>query len=253
MPYFVNYLINWPDWLITFYLMNILLFRHALILSPVYITWYDICAFFYQSWFEYFEIYKNMKKIFSVLVFLLSLASVSGQDSFTDKRDGNIYRTITFDGVTWMAENLKFKSKDGISFFNNDPKNISVYGALYEWKTAVKVCPAGWSLPTGSDFRDLFNHFEHNITWEKIAADPTSFGIQYGGMQDYEGVFSENDESGYYWTSTEYDKQNAEYFSYLIIDKMPVIDISRKADIADIHGTEKSNRYSVRCIKNAGR
>ena len=51
-------------------------------------------------------------------------------------------------------------------------------------------------------------------------------------------------------TSTEYDKNNAEYFSYLIIDDVPVIDISRKEDIADIHGTEKSNRYSVRCIKN---
>ena len=42
-----------------------------------------------------------------------------------------------------------------------------------------------------------------------------SFNIQLGGMQDYEGIFSEMDESGYYWTSTEYDNDNAEYFSYL--------------------------------------
>jgi hypothetical protein len=59
------------------------------------------------------------------------------------------------------------------------------------------------------------------------------------------------DESGYYWTSTEYDKNNAEYFSYLLIDGMPVIDISRKEDISDIHGTEKSNKYSVRCIRES--
>ena len=59
-------------------------------------------------------------------------------------------------------------------------------------------------------------------------------------MQDYEGTFSEMDESGYYWTSTEYDKNNAEYFSYLLINEIPVIDISRQEDIADIHGTEKT-------------
>ena len=52
-------------------------------------------------------------------------------------------------------------------------------------------------------------------------------------MQDYEGIFSEMDESGYYWTSTEYDKNNAEYFSYLMINGMRVIDISRKEDIAE--------------------
>jgi hypothetical protein len=49
--------------------------------------------------------------------------------------------------------------------------------------------------------------------------------------------------------STEYDKTNAEYFSYLLIGDKPVRDISRKEDIADIHGTEKTNKYSVRCIK----
>jgi uncharacterized protein (TIGR02145 family) len=69
-------------------------------------------------------------------------------------------------------------------------------------------------------------------------------------MQDYEGTFSEMDESCYYWTSTEYDRSNAEYFSYLIIDDKPIIDISRKEDMVDIHGTEKTNKYSVRCLKD---
>jgi uncharacterized protein (TIGR02145 family) len=126
----------------------------------------------------------------------------------------------------------------------------SDYGVLYEWETAINVCPSGWHLPSGKEFQALFNHFQQNENWGKIASDPSSFGIQFGGMQDYEGTFSEMDESAYYWTATEYDKGNAEYFSYLIIDDKPVIDISRKEDIADIHGTEKSNKYSVRCIKN---
>lgn len=191
-----------------------------------------------------------MKKILSINFFLLIFICSSGQDKLIDSRDGNVYRTISIAGITWMAENLKFKATNGAFYFDNDTNNIPVYGILYEWKAAKSACPTGWHLPSGTEYQTLVNHFEQNDTWGKIASEPSSFGIQLGGMQDYEGTFSEMDESGYYWTSTEYDKNSAEYFSYLIIDDDPVIDISRKEDIADIHGTEKSNRYSVRCIKN---
>jgi len=191
-----------------------------------------------------------MRKILSASIFMIVFATLSGQGKFTDKRDGNIYKTITINGVTWMAENLRLKSKAGARFFDNDANNVPGYGVLYEWKTAMRVCPSGWHLPSGSEFRNLVNHFEQKDTWKNVPSEPASFGIQFGGMEDYEGTFSEMDESGYYWTSTEYSKFNAEYFSYLIIDDMPVIDISRMEDIADIQGTEKSNKYSVRCVKN---
>lgn len=191
-----------------------------------------------------------MKKILSAFLLLLAFANLSGQGKFTDKRDGNVYRTITIAGATWMAENLKYKAKSGAGYYDNDSNNIPGYGVLYDWKTAGNSCPNGWHLPSGAEFQTLINYFEQKKTWGKIASDPTSFGIQLGGMQDYESTFSEMDESGYYWTSTEYDKSNAEYFSYLLLDDKPVIDISRKVDIADIHGTEKSNKYSVRCLKN---
>jgi uncharacterized protein (TIGR02145 family) len=191
-----------------------------------------------------------MKKILLVFMFLIVFMGLSGQVKFTDNRDGNVYRTITVAGVTWMSENLKYKAKSGAFYFDNDSNNIPAYGVLYEWKTALNSCPSGWRLPSGTEFQALINYFEQKETWGKIATDPSSFGIQLGGMQDYEGTFSEMDESGYYWTSTEYDKTNAEYFSYLIIDDKPIIDISRKEDVADIHGTEKNNKYSVRCLKD---
>lgn len=191
-----------------------------------------------------------MKKDLLFFLSLMIFAGLSGQAKFTDKRDGNVYRTITIAGVTWMAENLKYKAKTGAFYFDNDSNNMPQYGALYDWKTALNSCPAGWRLPSGSEFQTLINHFDQKETWDRTASDPSSFGIQLGGMQDYEGTFSEMNESGYYWTSTDYDPGNAEYFSYLLIDDKPIIDISRKEDISDIHGTEKSNKYSVRCLKN---
>jgi uncharacterized protein (TIGR02145 family) len=191
-----------------------------------------------------------MKKILLFIALSVVYSGLSGQEKLVDKRDGNVYNTVTFGGVTWMAENLRFKTNEGAFFFDNNANNSPGYGILYEWKSAKEACPEGWHLPDGKEYHTLFNHYEHKESWGKNVLDPDAFHIQLGGMQDYEGTFSEMDESAYYWTSTEYDQHNAEYFSYLIIEDKAVIDISRKEDIADIHGTEKSNRYSVRCVKN---
>lgn len=192
-----------------------------------------------------------MKRVIIILIFSLSFLVLNAQGKFNDPRDGNNYRTITIAGATWMAENLKYKpSENGAFCFDNDTNNVSRYGILYGWKTAMKVCPDGWHLPSGSEFRVLMNHLEKDEAWESAGSGPESFRIQLAGMQDYEGTFTEMDESAYYWTSTEYSNDEAEYFSYLIYNGNPVPDISRKDDVQDIHGSEKSNRYSVRCVKN---
>ena len=191
-----------------------------------------------------------MKKVLSLL-FLLTLAlNIRGQGKLTDPRDSNVYKTITINNVTWMVENLKYKANAGAYYFDNYAKNNSEYGVLYDWKTATKVCPDGWHLPSGTEYRTLMNYFDQNGGWNRKTSDSTSFGIQFAGMQDYEGTFTEMDESGYYWTVTEYDEENAEYFSYSVVVKALVVDVSRKDDIPDIHGAEKTNKYSVRCVKN---
>lgn len=189
-----------------------------------------------------------MKSLLSLIVVTFFVYSLSGQEKFADPRDGNVYTTIKINGSTWMRENLRFTGIDGSFSFDNDTRNLPLYGALYEWSAARNACPTGWHLPSGEEFHSLTNHYERKDSWGKGPSD--AFNIQLGGLQDYEGIFSEVDESAYFWTSTEYDEHNAEYFSYMIIREKKVIDISRQDDIADIHGSEKSNRYSVRCVKD---
>jgi uncharacterized protein (TIGR02145 family) len=192
-----------------------------------------------------------MNKLFSALLLLVFAVNLSAQDQVTDKRDGNTYKTITIGGVTWMAENLRCKISGVEAFsFDNNSSNIAPYGLLYQWKTAMSACPDGWHLPSGQDFRNLMDQADIKDNRQKHDSGPAIFKVQLAGMQDIEGTFTEMDESAYYWTSTEYGTDEAEYFSYMIINNKPIVDLSRKQDMPDIHGAEKTNKYSVRCIKN---
>ena len=68
----------------------------------------------------------------------------------TDSRDGQKYRTRVIDGVVWMAENIRYKTK------NSWCVNCERYGRLYTWDDAVSVCPDGWMLPTADLWKNLF-------------------------------------------------------------------------------------------------
>ncbi len=192
-----------------------------------------------------------MKKTLAFFIFSFIVISLNAQDKFIDPRDGNSYRTMNVGGKTWMTENLKYQLPGaGAISFDNNPNNIQNYGILYDWKTAMKSCPDGWRLPTGEEFSSIINISEGDEFWTGKNSGPNSFSIQLAGMQDYEGTFTEMDESAYFWTATEYDANEAEFFVYMVTNGKPIIDISRKQDMPDIHGAEKNNQYSVRCVKN---
>ena len=75
--------------------------------------------------------------------------------SYTDARDGKVYKTVTIGKQTWMAENLAFKAATGCWAYNNNETNVKMYGYLYDWETANNVAPAGWHLASDKEWNKL--------------------------------------------------------------------------------------------------
>lgn len=117
-----------------------------------------------------------------VIIFIVSCSkdseSTDAPETFTDIRDGQVYKWVKIGEQTWMAENLRAtKFNDGTSipnvsensewlslstpaysWYDNDGAAYKdTYGALYNWYVvnSGKLCPTGWHIPSDNDWNTL--------------------------------------------------------------------------------------------------
>ena len=77
--------------------------------------------------------------------------------TFTDKRDGQVYRKVAIGADVWMAENLNYAKLGGC--YDKDTSNCAKYGRLYlDYYAANGACPAGWHLPLDAEWTALENY-----------------------------------------------------------------------------------------------
>jgi uncharacterized protein (TIGR02145 family) len=175
--------------------------------------------------------------------------------TFTDSRDGKVYKKIKIGTQEWMAENLNYLTGNSICYDDND-SICNIYGRLYDWETAKNACPSGWHLPSDAEWVTLTNFLGGESVaggkmkrtgtqyWRSPNANATNSscfsGLPGGGATFLNGVtFGGIGLTGVWWTSTERDTKEA-FYNVLAYNNALV---NRQA-------LPKYYAHSVRCIKD---
>lgn len=137
--------------------------------------------------------------------------------TFTDPRDGKIYKTVKIGGQWLMSENFAFKPGNGKYWpYNNDVKNVAKYGYLYDWETARTIVPKGWHLPTKAEWEKLYHSLGDSpkeVFVKMILGGSSGFNARYGGWHNSSGLFCFINKHAIFWSNTEISDSETWYFN----------------------------------------
>jgi uncharacterized protein (TIGR02145 family) len=171
--------------------------------------------------------------------------------------EGKTYRTVVIGTQTWMAENLNYNASGSRCYGDNtggDSQNrCGTYGRLYNWTTALTVCPSGWHLPTDAEWTELTNYIGSSAGtklkatsgWNSYSSVPTGtdsygFAALPGGSCNSGGSFVGAGSHGNWWSASEYNASSA-YYRYMYYGNEDV-----GTDSIDTTGL-----FSVRCLQGS--
>jgi uncharacterized protein (TIGR02145 family) len=145
----------------------------------------------------------------------------------------NVGKTVVIGSQTWMAENLNYEA-EGSKCYKDDPANCVKYGRLYNWETAMEVCPSGWHLPSYKEWGTLVDYVESysgcskcdasklkaKSGWDKGGNGTDDYGFSAlpgGGYSD--GRFSRVGSYGGWWSASKHGGyNNLLYYLYMEYD-----------------------------------
>ena len=203
--------------------------------------------------------------------------TIVNDSTFTDIRDGRIYGIEKINSQIWKSENLDastyrngipirhastkedwldaaIKGQGAWCYYNYDPKNGEIYGKLYNWYAVHDprgLAPQGYHVPSDMEWNLLSEYlggaeiagFKMKSTngWANGGNGDNSSGFNGlpGGYCNNLGYFGYITESGYWWSSSEFDMGVA--WSRGLGNNFT--NVSREC-------SNEYNGLSVRCIKD---
>ncbi len=194
---------------------------------------------------------------------------MSKYGEFTDLRDGKVYRTIVIGEQLWLGENLAYiphvspgKTQGGIWVYGFEGTDVNIakstnnykqYGCLYDWKTAMKVAPPGWHLPTEKEWLALQHYFGSGTDgakmkdadsglWAILMAgtnNSSGFSALPAGIRNGLGQFDELGKSACFWSASKFSSNDAwQYF------------LEAESNYLRCNPTLPIFGFSVRCISD---
>ncbi|MBK9577642.1 MAG: cadherin-like beta sandwich domain-containing protein [Fibrobacterota bacterium] len=188
--------------------------------------------------------------------------------TMVDARDGHVYRTVGIDTKFWMAQNLDYKlaGVDSGYCVGNSIDSCAKYGRLYTWSNAMAgyasstsptgvrgICPAGWHLPSDTEWDDLDIIQNFSIEGYKYKATAgwkadLSNGTDFYGFRALPAGWADNSNASlqgsasYWWSSTVSSPSDSLYAvgRWMELGRDPMISSS----------ILKTMALSVRCVKN---
>ncbi len=192
-------------------------------------------------------------------------------------QQGNYYKTIIINNTIWMAENLRtsaFRNGSAIAnvqsadqwsstidpawvHYNNDSTFDCPYGKLYNWyavNNPAGLCPAGWHVPTTSEYDALFLALGGPVSagdrmktagfvyWLPSNANANnSFGFSAigAGRRFFYGDFEGLKYEGVFWHADSFDLNSAW-----------VHGLSADMSTANLSIYPKRTGFPVRCVKD---
>jgi len=173
----------------------------------------------------------------------------------TKYNDGTIIPNITYDNQ-WS--NL---TTGAWAFYNNDASHNAKYGKLYNWYAVSKttngnknICPTGWHVPKDDEWKVLIGYLvgesiaggklkEIGTTnWKSPNSNATNISLFTGlpgGHRSNVGSYVYIGNYGYWWSSSENDKDGA-WVRYLF----------NYDGGAYRNDRSKKNGFSVRCLRD---
>ena len=179
--------------------------------------------------------------------------------TFTDARDGQVYKYTTIGNQVWMAENLKFNAPYSLCYGKIEGF-CDMFGRFYslhvngdflnafDQELLDTICPAGWHVPSVDDWNILSNNMggggkavsrlsssENFGERYEVGSDDCGFNSLPAGSWLKNGDLSIEYVGSLYWTSTAMSIKSS-YCSRL--------------SISGIVFSINEPKMTIRCVKN---